>query len=58
MNQIILTNRAIDDIVRAKKWYEKQQENLGNKFTDHVFKCVDEIKNHPLAYPNKYKYVR
>ncbi len=58
MKQIIFTNRAIGDIKKAKKWYEKQQENLGNKFADYVFKCVDEIKSHPLSYPNKYKYVR
>jgi plasmid stabilization system protein ParE len=58
VKQIIFTDPAIGDIERAKKWYEKQQQNLGNKFVDYVFKCVDEIKNHPLAYPNKYKYVR
>lgn len=56
--QIVLTNRAIDDIVKAKSWYEEQQANLGNIFADYFFKCVDELKKHPFAYPNKYKYVR
>lgn len=56
--QVILTNRAIDDIEKAKKWYTKQQDGLGNKYVDYIFKCIDEIKIHPLAFPNKYKYVR
>jgi len=58
MNQLVITSRAIKDIEKAKKWYEEQQENLGSKFVDYVFKCVDEIKTNPLFHPNKYKYVR
>lgn len=58
MLQLVITNRAIADIEKAKKWYDEQQEDLGNKFADYVFKCVDGIKTNPLFYPNKYKYVR
>jgi hypothetical protein len=58
VKQTIVTDRAIYDIEKAKKWYEKQQENLGNKFADYVFKCFGEIQKNPLAYPSKYKYVR
>ncbi len=58
MKHVVITNRATNDIEKAKKWYEEQQDNLGIKFADYVFKCIDGIKERPLAYPNKYKYVR
>lgn len=32
MKQIVINHRAINDIKKAGKWYEKQQENLGVKF--------------------------
>jgi toxin ParE1/3/4 len=58
MQQLIFTNRAINDIAKAKKWYNTQQPNLGLRFTDYIFKCAEEIHNNPLFYPNKYKATR
>lgn len=54
MKQVVFTNRAINDFEKAKFWYEEQQNGLGNKFADFVFKCVQDINEHPLSYPNKY----
>ena len=54
----ILTDKAISDINKAKKWYNEQQENLGEKFTDYVFKFIDDIKNYPTALPRKHKNTR
>lgn len=43
MHQLVFTNRALTDIAKAKKWYNAQQENLGFKFVDYLFKCANEI---------------
>ena len=56
--QLVFTDVSINDITKAKTWYEKQQTGLGKKFTDIVFKSAREIQLAPLAYPNKYKYTR
>jgi hypothetical protein len=48
MKQLIITNRAIAEINKAKKWYNKQQENLGYKFSDHIFSCFSNIQKNPL----------
>lgn len=58
MRQTIITNRAITDLEKAKKWYDEQQENLGTKFADYIFNCISEISKQPLHYPNKYKFTR
>ena len=57
-HQLIFTDKAIGDITKAKSWYNKQQEGLGKKFADTVFKSAEEIQSAPLGYPNKYKYTR
>ena len=58
MKQLIITNHAIKDFEKAKDWYEKQQESLGNKFADYLFNCFTEISKHPLGNASKYKYTR
>lgn len=58
MAQLIITNRAISDLEKAKKWYAEQQSDLGIKFADYVFKCFDEINKRPFGYPNKYAQTR
>lgn len=56
--QLILTNRAIDDINNAKKWYNEQQVNLGYKFAEYIFKSFETIINNPSGFPSKYKFTR
>ncbi len=51
--QIILTNRAIGDIERAKKWYKKQQENLGNKFAEFLSRAQLTFHKQPKLQPSK-----
>lgn len=58
MKQLIITDSAISDIVKAKKWYSSQQLNLGITFADYVFKCCDDILKQPLAFPSKFKNTR
>jgi plasmid stabilization system protein ParE len=58
MAQLIITNRAISDIEKAKKWYSEQQPNLGIKFADYIFKCFDEINKRPFSHPSKYAQTR
>lgn len=58
MKQLIVTNKAIKDIEIAKKWYDEQQEYLGSKFADCIFKSFNEIQQQSLSFPNKYKYTR
>lgn len=58
MKQVIVTDKAISDIEKGKKWYNKKQENLGGKFSDYVFDCFEEIQLRPLIYPNKHRYTR
>ena len=58
MYQIIITNKAIKDVEKAKEWYDNQQEDLGTKFADYIFECIYEISKHPLFYPNKHKFTR
>ncbi|MBI4931539.1 MAG: type II toxin-antitoxin system RelE/ParE family toxin [Bacteroidetes bacterium] len=58
MYRLIITDKAVSDIVHAKEWYNKQQENLGGRFANVIFDSIDNIKRHPLAYPNKYRFTR
>ena len=58
MKQLIITSKAIKDIEKTKNWHQKQQQDIGNKFTEYVFKCFNEIQKRPLGYPNKYRHTR
>ena len=53
MYRLIFTDHAIDDIKNTKDWYETKQQGLGDQFADYLFKCIEEIINHPLAFPSK-----
>jgi len=46
--QLVLTNRSVTDIEKAKAWYDKQQKGLGNKFADAVFKSIESVQSNPL----------
>lgn len=58
MKQIVINNRAISDVQKGKKWYDKQQETLDVKLAGYIFKCFDDILNNPVGYASKYKYTR
>ena len=58
MMKLIITNTANDGINKGKRWYNKQQENLGFKFADYIYECFEEIRNRPLGYASKHRYTR
>ena len=58
MYRIIFTDYAIEDIKNAKEWYENKQKGLGDRFANHLFKCIEEIKKYPSAFPSKHHYTR
>ena len=58
MHHLVITDTAVSDIIQGKSWYDEKQKNLGDKFADLIFKSINDIKRHPNAFPNKYKYTR
>ena len=58
MYRLVITDKAVSDIIHGKSWYDEKQENLGDRFADVIFKSINEIKRHPNAYQNKYKFTR
>lgn len=57
-HQLVLTNRAVSDIKKAKNWYDKQQTNLGTKFADAVFASIKNVESNPLGCEIKYRFTR
>tara|TARA_B110000090_G_scaffold208709_1_gene263152 strand:- start:1192 stop:1500 length:309 start_codon:yes stop_codon:yes gene_type:complete len=46
------------DLRKAKKWYNKQREELGEEFKIEVNKEIDYIGENPEHYQRKYKELR
>jgi len=57
-HQLVLTNRSVSDIEKAKTWYDIQQEGLGTKFANAVFKSIDKVQSNPLGYEVKHRFTR
>jgi len=43
---------ARDEIESSKKYYELQQEKLGDRFESNILKSVKSILDFPYLYPN------
>ena len=56
--QLVLTNRSIADIEKAKDWYDKQQVGLGNRFANATFKSIESVQSNPLGCQIKYRFTR
>ena len=56
--QLVLTNRSLSDIEKARAWYNKQQTGLGTKFSDAVFKGIEVVHNNPEGNEVKYRFTR
>ena len=41
------------ELFEARLWYEEQEQGLGKRFREEVFRKVDLIQNNPLHYPLK-----
>jgi hypothetical protein len=55
---IVFRNEAIDDILGAISWYEKQIAGLGDEFLITLTNEVRNIYRNPFLYATKYKNVR
>ena len=51
ITEIRLREEAEADLYEAALWYQQQQRGLGNDFLDEVYKSLQFIQQHPLAYP-------
>ena len=47
--------KARQEIFEGWKWYEEQQDGLGYRFEDEVFRKIALIQANPLHYPLKKK---
>jgi plasmid stabilization system protein ParE len=47
---LVIKEEAIQDMVDAFEWYEKQRPNLGVEFLDEVDTCFAKV----AAYPNRF----
>jgi len=41
------------ELFEARLWYENQEQGLGKRFKEEVFRKIDLIQNNPLHYPLK-----
>jgi plasmid stabilization system protein ParE len=46
------------DLRKARKWYNDQQESLGEEFKEEINKEIDYIGHYPEHYQCKYKELR
>lgn len=58
MYKTLMLPRAKEDIREASKWYNKQQQGLGKRFTKQIRDSVALIKHNPYAFNIRYKEVR
>lgn len=50
-----LKSEAQQDLSDQAKWYENEQQGLGEKFLHHVIANLEYLKTNPLSFPCKYK---
>jgi len=53
-----LRDEAERDITLAASWYEEQREGLGQEFLDELLATLQNIAEHPRAYPVLHRDVR
>lgn len=53
--ELLLKAEANNDIVQAYRWYESQQESLGESFLQEVEYYLERIVKHPLQFPRRHK---
>jgi len=44
---LVLSERALNDLVEAWEWYDYKQEGLGDKFKATIYKSLNTIKLNP-----------
>lgn len=54
MADITFLQSAIDDIEKARDWYDDKHAGLGESFLKEMVNAVEIIKSSPKAFPKKY----
>lgn len=54
MYKIVILKHAEEDLKRAIEWYQIRQKNLGKQFLICFQEAIEEIHQHPEAYPVKH----
>lgn len=49
--RVELSRLAHDEIEDARSYYNLQQEELGERFKEHIQKAIDTIAHSPKLYP-------
>ena len=50
--ELIISALARDEIENSKKYYELQQDKLGDRFESNVIKSIKSVQKFPYLYPN------
>ena len=56
--QIIIRDRAVDEMQETYNWYEMHVQGLGEKFLNVVHDYLDKIAENPNYFKNTYKEFR
>ena len=56
--QVIILEKAFQEIENARDFYENNQINLGSSFTNEVFSILETLESNPLLFPVKFKNMR
>jgi|SRR5579871_1036184 len=56
--QTIISSRAEDEIISSWKWYETQQQKLGDRFFYELSLKLEKITQNPEQYSARYKNYR
>ena len=56
--QVILLQKAFQEIEESRDYYENAQVNLGVAFSKEVFLILEILESNPLLFPLKFKNLR
>jgi plasmid stabilization system protein ParE len=56
--QIVILDKAFQEIENARDFYENNQINLGTSFTKEVFSILEILESNPLLFPVKFNNMR
>ena len=54
----VVRPEAVGDVVEARRWYEEQEQGLGDAFAASVEETVNRMKSMPRMYPAAHREVR
>jgi plasmid stabilization system protein ParE len=48
--ELVLTPELLDDVGESARWYDGQENGLGDKFVQHINACLDSIAMMPTMH--------